>query len=413
MSSCGGQTVPNLRVRATGVWKRPLAVVEPKDCRAGGGAGAYAVALMETVILAVVAAICVIAAGVWARSARHRLVFLRRVELQAVEADAIDIEAYDSVHSLARSSFRKEVHAASLYLLLAIAFMVLAVTQDLVWASLFAAVAVPAVISLSFGRNSMKEARISHIRFELERRAEEVLAQEDTAPKAWAGRLAPDELPDFGGFDVGRVYQAGSGLLAGDFFDVFRVAPTRLAAVVGDVAGHGIEASITAFQAKYLLRVFLRQFRDPAQALEELNRQMSAADRGEEFISLVLVVFDTEAGTLRYASAGHPTAWLWHEREVQPLRATGSLLMLDPSSTYYSKEIPLEMGDLVLMYTDGLAEVRSGDVLFGEERVSQILKRDPSAAPDVLCKTLLEAAQDFAGAGPIVDDVAILAVRRS
>ncbi|GIT01316.1 MAG: hypothetical protein CM1200mP26_30280 [Acidimicrobiales bacterium] len=80
------------------------------------------------------------------------------------------------------------------------------------------------------------------------------------------------------------MYQAGTGLKAGDFFDVFQASDTRLAAVVGDVAGHGIEASITAFQAKYLLRTFLRQFRDPAQALEELNRQMSSGERSEEFI---------------------------------------------------------------------------------------------------------------------------------
>ena len=59
--------------------------------------------------------------------------------------------------------------------------------------------------------------------------------------------------------------------MAGDFFDLFKVSESRLVAVVGDVAGHGIESSITAFQAKYLLRVFLAQFRDPAQALEELN----------------------------------------------------------------------------------------------------------------------------------------------
>ena len=76
------------------------------------------------------------------------------------------------------------------------------------------------------------------------------------------------------------MYQAGTGLMAGDFYDVFRVAPTRIAAVIGDVTGHGIEPSITAFQAKYLLRVFLRQYRDPAQALEELNRQMSALGAG-------------------------------------------------------------------------------------------------------------------------------------
>lgn len=200
--------------------------------------------------------------------------------------------------------------------------------------------------------------------------------------------------------------------MAGDFYDVFRPAPTRLAAVIGDVAGHGIDPAITAFQAKYLLRVFLRQFRDPAQALEELNRQMSALGRAEEFISLCVVVFDIDAGTLRFASAGHPAVLLWHEREVRPLRATGPLVMLDPDGEYYSKELPLDPEDLCLMYTDGLSEVRNGGALFGEDRIATALKRDPGVAPDVLCKSLLEAARDFSS-GPINDDVAILAVRRS
>jgi serine phosphatase RsbU (regulator of sigma subunit) len=210
---------------------------------------------------------------------------------------------------------------------------------------------------------------------------------------------------------VGRVYQAGAGLMAGDFYDVFRVADTRVAAVIGDVSGHGIEPAITAFQAKYLLRVFLRQYRDPAQALEELNTQMSAMGHTEEFISLCVTVFDTQAGTLRSASAGHPAAWLWHEREVRPLRATGPLLMLDPKASYYSREIPLEPHDLCLMYTDGLSEVRNGEQLFGEERIANALRRDPGVAADVLCKSLLEAAVDFSS-GPITDDVAILAIRR-
>jgi serine phosphatase RsbU (regulator of sigma subunit) len=63
------------------------------------------------------------------------------------------------------------------------------------------------------------------------------------------------------------------------------------------------------------------------------------------------------------------------------------------------------------MYTDGLAEARNGELLFGEERVANQLRRDPGAAPDVLCKALLEAARDFSS-GPITDDVAILAIRR-
>jgi serine phosphatase RsbU (regulator of sigma subunit) len=200
--------------------------------------------------------------------------------------------------------------------------------------------------------------------------------------------------------------------MAGDFFDVFRTSPHRIAAVIGDVTGHGIEPSISAFQAKYLLRVFLRQFRDPAQALEELNAQISGMARGEEFISMCVVVLDTEAATLRYASAGHPSAFLWHGGDVVPLPSTGPLVSLVPDGRYYSREVPLARGDLVLLYTDGLQEARNGEAMFGEERIGAHLRRDPNVNPAVLCKSLAEAAEDFASQ-PITDDIAILALRRS
>jgi phosphoserine phosphatase RsbU/P len=273
-------------------------------------------------------------------------------------------------------------------------------------------VLIPVALSVLFGRTFVAEARLAERRFSLERRAEEVLVQEELAPRAWASRLAPEQVPEFPGFDVGAHYEPASGLMAGDFYDLFRPAPDRLAAVIGDVSGHGIEPSITAFQIKYLLRVYLRQYRDPAQALEELNTQLSAFSRVEEFVSLCAVIFDTRAGTLRYASAGHPAAWLWHDHDVRPLRATGPLIMLDPGGVYTSREVELDLGDLLLLYTDGLAEARHGEQLFGEDRIANHLRRDPGVDPDVLCKSLIEAAQDFAST-PLKDDIAILAVRRT
>ena len=97
---------------------------------------------------------------------------------------------------------------------------------------------------------------------------------------------------------------------------------------------------------------------------------------------------------------------------MQPLRATGPLLLLDPEASYISREITLEDGDLLLTYTDGLAEARDGEAMFGEERIASFLRRDPGVDPNVLCKTLIDAARDFASQ-PLNDDVAILAIRRS
>jgi sigma-B regulation protein RsbU (phosphoserine phosphatase) len=198
--------------------------------------------------------------------------------------------------------------------------------------------------------------------------------------------------------------------MAGDFYDVFPTGPQRLAVVIGDVAGHGIEPSITAFQVKHVLRIFLRQYRDPAQALEELNKTLSELGRPEDMVSVCTLILDTEAGTLRHASAGHPPAFVWHQGDILQLAATGPLLALDPAAGYFSRDVPLDIGDLIVLYTDGLSEARSGGQLFGEERVAHIVRRDPGQDTATICKTMLEAARDFAS--PLADDVAVLAIRR-
>jgi serine phosphatase RsbU (regulator of sigma subunit) len=364
--------------------------------------------VIEHPVLAGIAVACLIAALIWGRSSRRLQRASRRIEAYVSTVPGVGQESAD----LARSAFRKELHTTVLYALLAVALGTMATSDSWAVHLTLLVLAIPILITYRYGPRFLSEARLAEERTLLERRAEEVLAQEELAPLRWAARLAPEILPTIEGFDVGRVYEPGTGAMAGDFYDVHPTGSSRLAAVIGDVAGHGIEPSITAFQVKYLLRVFLRQYRDPAQALEELNQLMYVQARPEELVSLCVVVFDQTAGTLRYASAGHPASWLWHDGEVRALRSTGPLLALDPNATYVSREIPLNPGDLLVLYTDGLTEARAGEQLFGEDRVAGILRRDPGQDVTALCKTLLEAARDFA-AEPLNDDVAILAIRRT
>jgi serine phosphatase RsbU (regulator of sigma subunit) len=355
-------------------------------------------------LLLAVALGCAVAAVIWGRST---LRLQRSWKRMSGGGPGTEVAA-----DLARSAYRKELHNTFLYAVAAITAALGSLsTSD--WLNIVRLLfAVPIGMTIIYGRRFLEDAHRIEERAHLERRAEEVLSQEELAPRRWAARLAPQDLPAFEGFEIGSAYEPGTGLMAGDFYDICTTGPNRVAAVIGDVSGHGIEPSITAFQVKYLLRVFLREYRDPAQALEELNAVISAQTQLEEFVSLCLVVFDQNASTLRYSSAGHPPAWLWHDGEVRPLRSTGPMLTLDPAASYGSREIALDRGDLLLLYTDGLAEARAGEQLFGEDRIAAAVRRDPGVSADVLCKSLLSAARDFATA-PLSDDVAILAIRKS
>lgn len=350
---------------------------------------------------------CAVAAGLWGRAASRLGRASRRIETET----AASTNGKDAV-ALVRAAFDKDLHTSILYSVLTIGLFVASLSRS-VWFELpLLAVSVPVAVSIRFAPRFFDEARLAENRAMLERRAEEVLAQEDSAPRQWADRLAPETLPHIDGFEFGRVYEPGTGMMAGDFYDVYPTEGGRVAAVIGDVAGHGIEPSITAFQVKYLLRNFLSQYRDPAQALEELNKVLSTNSRPEDLVSVCAVVFDPEASTIRHASAGHPAAWLWQDSEMKPLRSTGPLLTLVPDATYVSKELPLEPGDLLVLYTDGLAEARDGGQLFGEDRIANIIRRDPGQDATIIAKVLLEAARDFASA-PLSDDVAVLTVRRT
>ncbi len=272
------------------------------------------------------------------------------------------------------------------------------------------------ILSLVYLWPNSLESRTIELRSALEERAEEVLSQNELAPQRWASRLAPEDLVEIDGFEIAHYYQAGDGAMAGDFYDFYKVSSSRMAAAIGDVTGHGLDPAITAFQVKNLLRVFLKQYRDPAQVLCELNSaifsQVQTADRLEEMVSVCLVVFDQAAGALRFASAGHPPAWLFHAGIVRPLRSTGPILALDPNADYFSREIPMEEGDVLLLYTDGLVEVRAGDEMFGEDRVANILSKDPRQPVGSLCSSLVNSAREFA-TQPFVDDVAVLAIKCS
>lgn len=376
---------------------------------------------MTTFFLTIVAIACFIAAAVWGRSASYRFDHMRRVEREVIteEDSEATVRRKQDAMKISRTNFLKETHAAVLYFFLAVSSITVALTGNLNWAALYLLVVVPVLVSaLWWGRESLKNALLLRERFAIEVKAEETLSQAESAPKAWAERLSPEKLEKFTGFETGRVYQPGSGLMAGDFYDIYQVSPTRTAAVLGDVSGHGVESAITAFLAKFLLRILLRAYRDPAQALQELNNQMYLTDRPEEFISMVVLMFDTEAETFRYASAGHPTVWLWHEQEAYPLRRTGPLVMLEKNVSYFSKEMPLHPDDTVVLYSDGLTEARRetspdemrGGELFGEDRVAQLIRNDPTMHPQLLCELLRDEAQKFAR-GSIDDDLSIFAIR--
>ncbi|MGH9094665.1 MAG: hypothetical protein ACRDXE_05840, partial [Acidimicrobiales bacterium] len=168
------------------------------------------------------AACCAVATVLWARAASRTNRAVHRIEAQTAGSRSDDAVA------LARAAFDKDLHTAVLYAVLTVGLAVASYSKSPWFELPLLAVTVPVVVSIRFAPRFFDEARLSENRALLERRVQEVLSQEELAPRQWAARLAPEELPPVEGFEMGRVYEPGTGMMAGDFYDVYQTGGSRV-----------------------------------------------------------------------------------------------------------------------------------------------------------------------------------------
>lgn len=185
-------------------------------------------------------------------------------------------------------------------------------------------------------------------------RAREALARRGMVVLTLRDELVSDgaQLPE--GVLLGAGCVPAEGVVAGDWYDFVRVADHRLAVALVDVSGHGAESAVFALKTKQLLLSSLRAGHEPAQSLSWLADQLQDTD--ERFLTGVVLVVDVLAGTLTYASAGHPPLLLTSsDGHSQRLDPTGPLL--GPlEGSWGQRTLPLAPGDRVTAYSDGMIE---------------------------------------------------------
>ncbi len=173
-------------------------------------------------------------------------------------------------------------------------------------------------------------------------------------------------------------------VVAGDFYDVFRLADGAVGLTVADVAGKGMAASLIMASAKARLPL-LAADRPAEETLRELNRVLAAELSAREFVALAFARFDPSSGALTLANAGLPDPYLLRRDEPpRPLAVPGPRLPLGVRREvpYEVLQISLQPGDRLLMLTDGLAEAPTptGEPL-GYAALAELMPMDGGAAP--------------------------------
>jgi PAS domain S-box-containing protein len=242
------------------------------------------------------------------------------------------------------------------------------------------------------------------LQFEQERHIAETLQQ----------ALIGEELPEMPGLELAALYEPAAGsLVGGDFYSAWPLPDGRLALLVGDVSGKGVEAAGVTAMVRYMAEALAQHRREPHDLVGELNDLLVSRLVDGSLVTLVLAVIDPWADELRWCSAGHPPPLL--------LDAGGGLQVLDdpdpPCGAFAGQRFAVHVtafgrGDLLVLYTDGLIEARRGGEEFGEERLHGALREAAGEDPASVAHAVYMAARSWAG-GRLTDDVAVAVVKRT
>ncbi|HYM59119.1 MAG TPA: SpoIIE family protein phosphatase [Solirubrobacteraceae bacterium] len=278
------------------------------------------------------------------------------------------------------------------------------------------------VLSLAFaesGRSFTGEdislATILAARAALHIRNAQLYTERSHIARTLQASLLPRRLPDVPGLELAARYRAAGDQndVGGDFYDVFPSEEGSWAAVIGDVSGKGPEAAALTSLTRHTLRAASLQHSGPAENLRMLNRALLADTDTTRFSTVLYArLRPSEDGTLvTLASGGHPGPLVLRaDGALERVDARGTLIGGVSDPTFEEHEVRLEHGDLMLLYTDGVTELRTRDPQFGERRLAETLGGLRAASAAQVADSVERMAVELQD-GPPRDDIALLAVR--
>jgi hypothetical protein len=269
--------------------------------------------------------------------------------------------------------------------------------------------AVPTPIWIALGVLLVMALGLGARTFVERRRARELGADRDQLLhdlEALERALLPAVPEQIGAVSASVAYLPCDGPAAGgDFYDVFELPGGRAAVLVGDVSGHGPEALQGTNSVRSQLHALLETGMSPRAAIATVGDR-APDDFDDRLTTVVVAVHDPAAGTLTYATAGHPPPIFAGPGAEAPLAAGASPPIGAGRTGLRQTTVSLPLGSVACMYTDGLVEARAGEGMLGRARLVEMVE---SLAPDEPADSLLQRVVAAADEAP--DDMAVCLVR--
>lgn len=202
--------------------------------------------------------------------------------------------------------------------------------------------------------------------------------------------------------------------VGGDIFDIIPHKDGKVSVFIGDISGHGVPAAFLNIILRMLLHSIIKVNEDmsPARVLEEINNEIMEYIQNEEFVTAFYGIIDTNQNIFTYSSAGNPPGFIRHSNggNVDIIKSKGQCLgftrELDPAEHV----IELSPGDKIILFTDGLIEIKNADGKFIDlDGLHNILKQSTEKDNEQgILSYILNKAEEYQGHKEYGDDITLL-----
>jgi sigma-B regulation protein RsbU (phosphoserine phosphatase) len=201
--------------------------------------------------------------------------------------------------------------------------------------------------------------------------------------------------------------------VGGDFYDFYLIDKDNLAVVIADVSGKGVPAALFMVITKILIKNSSFSG-SPKDVLESVNKKLCENNEaGDMFVTVFMGFYNIPSGRFVYVNAGHnPPLARKHGGGYEYLETEpGYVLGWMEDAQFNEKEIKLEPGDVLYLYTDGVTEAMNGKrELFGDQRLVAALNANRDCGPEALLTAVKREVDNFAEGTEQADDITMLAL---
>ncbi len=202
--------------------------------------------------------------------------------------------------------------------------------------------------------------------------------------------------------------------IGGDYYDIIQLKDNRIGILIADVSGHGIPAALVTTMAKISFGNAGAKFESPRRIFQEVNQNILDHVKTQDYMTCFMVAIDDEYNVL-YSNASHQKAILLRSDEgrLDLLDTEGLFLgaIEEAGDSYTEKNVTLEYGDRIILYTDGIPEsLNAAREEYSNLRLERIVLENRHLPLEEFADYIIRDVQNYIGGAAVVDDITLLVI---